>query len=181
MNSLVIAIAAVVLYLIAYNTYGRFLARKIFKIDPKAQCPSKTHHDGIDFVATDKLVLFGHHFTSIAGTGPIVGPAIAIIWGWLPALVWILVGSIFMGAVHDFGSMIISLRNEGRTIGDLAGSMINSRVKFLFLLIIFFALWIVIAIFGVVIASVFSIFPASVIPVGGGCHHGRMGNDDAEQ
>jgi carbon starvation protein len=165
MNSLIIAAIAVVLYLIAYNTYGRFLARKIFKIDPQAQCPSKTHHDGIDFVATDKLVLFGHHFTSIAGTGPIVGPAIAIIWGWLPALIWILVGSIFMGAVHDFGSMIISLRNEGRTIGDLAGSIINARVKFLFLLIIFFALWIVIAIFGVVIASVFSIFPASVIPV----------------
>ncbi|RKX42481.1 MAG: carbon starvation protein A, partial [Verrucomicrobia bacterium] len=165
MNSLVIALVAAVLYLIAYNTYGRFLAKKIFKIDPQAKCPSETHHDGIDFVATDKLVLFGHHFTSIAGTGPIVGPAIAIIWGWLPALIWILVGSIFMGAVHDFGSMIISLRNEGRSIGDLAGSIIGPRVKFLFMLIIFFALWIVIAIFGVVIASVFSIFPASVIPV----------------
>jgi carbon starvation protein len=165
MNSLLIAAAATILYIIAYNTYGRFLARKIFKIDPEAKCPSETHHDGIDFVATDKLVLFGHHFTSIAGTGPIVGPAIAIIWGWLPALIWIVVGSIFMGAVHDFGSMIISLRNEGRSIGDLAGSIINPRVKFLFLLIIFFALWIVIAIFGVVIASVFNIFPASVIPV----------------
>jgi len=165
MNSLVIALVAAILYLIAYNTYGRFLARKIFKVDPKAKCPSETHHDGVDFVATDKLVLFGHHFTSIAGTGPIVGPAIAIIWGWVPALIWILVGSIFMGAVHDFGSMIISLRNEGRSIGDLAGNIIGPRVKFLFMLIIFFALWIVIAIFGVVIASVFSIFPESVIPV----------------
>jgi carbon starvation protein len=165
MNSLIIALTAALLYLVAYHTYGRFLARKIFKINPQAKCPSETHHDGVDFVATDKLVLFGHHFTSIAGTGPIVGPAIAIIWGWLPALIWILVGSIFMGAVHDFGSMVISLRNEGRTIGDLAGSIINHRVKFLFMLIIFFALWIVIAIFGVVIASVFSIFPASVIPV----------------
>ena len=165
MNSLVIAAASLVLYLIAYNTYGRFLARKIFRIDPDARCPSETHHDGVDFVATDKLVLFGHHFTSIAGTGPIVGPAIAIIWGWVPALIWILVGSIFMGAVHDFGSMVISLRNQGRSIGDLAGSIISPRVKFLFMLIIFFALWIVIAIFGVVIASVFSIFPESVIPV----------------
>ncbi|RKX33799.1 MAG: carbon starvation protein A [Verrucomicrobia bacterium] len=165
MNSLVIALVAAALYLIAYNTYGRFLAKKIFRIDPSNKCPSETHHDGIDFVATDKLVLFGHHFTSIAGTGPIVGPAIAIIWGWVPALVWILVGSIFMGAVHDFGSMIISLRNEGRSIGDLAGNIIGPRVKFLFMLIIFFALWIVIAIFGVVIASVFSIFPESVIPV----------------
>ncbi len=165
MNSLVIALIAVVLYVIAYNTYGRFLARKIFKIDPGAKCPSETHHDGIDFVATDKLVLFGHHFTSIAGTGPIVGPAIAIIWGWVPALIWILIGSIFMGAVHDFGSMMISLRNQGRTIGDIAGDIINSRVKSLFMIIIFFALWIVIAIFGVVIAQVFSIFPESVVPV----------------
>ncbi|VGO23008.1 carbon starvation CstA family protein [Pontiella sulfatireligans] len=165
MNSLIIAVAAALLYIIAYNTYGRFLARKIFKIDPNAKCPSETHHDGIDFVATDKTVLFGHHFTSIAGTGPIVGPAIAIIWGWVPALIWIIIGSIFMGAVHDFGSMVISLRHEGRTIGDIAGDIINPRVKFLFMLIIFFALWIVIAIFGVVIASVFSIFPESVIPV----------------
>jgi len=165
MNSLFIALISAVLYIVAYNTYGRFLARKIFRVDPQAKCPSETHHDGIDFVATDKTVLFGHHFTSIAGTGPIVGPAIAIIWGWVPALVWILVGSIFMGAVHDFGSMMISLRHEGRTIGDIAGDIINPRVKFLFMLIIFFALWLVVAIFGVVIAAVFSIFPESVIPV----------------
>lgn len=165
MNSLVIALFSAVLYLLAYHTYGRFLARRIFRVDPSTHCPSKTHHDGIDFVATDKTVLFGHHFTSIAGTGPIVGPAIAIIWGWLPALIWILVGSILMGAVHDFGAMMISLRHEGRSIGDLAGTMIGPRVKTLFMLIICFALWIVIAIFGVVIASVFKIFPASVIPV----------------
>jgi carbon starvation protein len=165
MNSLIIAAAAFILYIVAYNTYGRFLARKIFRINPHAKCPSETHYDGVDFVATNKTVLFGHHFTSIAGTGPIVGPAIAIIWGWLPALVWILIGSIFMGAVHDFGSMVISLRNDGRTIGDLTGKIIGNRVKFLFMLIIFFALWIVIAIFGVVIASVFNIFPQSVIPV----------------
>jgi carbon starvation protein len=165
MNSLVIALSAAGLYIIAYNTYGRFLARKIFKVDPRAKCPSKVHHDGVDFVATNKAVLFGHHFTSIAGTGPIVGPAIAIIWGWLPALIWILVGSIFMGAVHDFGSMMISLRHDGRTIGDITGNIINQRVKFLFMLIIFFALWLVIAIFGVVIAQVFKQFPSSVIPV----------------
>jgi carbon starvation protein len=165
MNSLFIAAAALILYWIAYNTYGRFLARKIFKIDPQAKCPSETHRDGVDFVPTNKMVLFGHHFTSIAGTGPIVGPAIAIIWGWLPALLWIIFGSIFMGAVHDFGSMMVSLRNDGRSIGDLAGSIINARVKNLFMLIIFFTLWIVIAIFGVVIAKVFSIFPESVAPV----------------
>jgi carbon starvation protein len=164
-NTLFIAATALILYLIAYNTYGRFLARKIFKLDPNESCPGETRHDGIDFVPTDKMVLFGHHFTSIAGTGPIIGPAIAIIWGWLPALIWILVGSIFMGAVHDFGAMYISLKNEGRSIGDLAGSIISPRVRILFLLIIFFALWIVVAIFGVVIASVFQLYPSAVLPV----------------
>jgi carbon starvation protein len=165
MNSLTIALLSALLYIAAYHTYGRFLARRIFRIDPEADCPSRTHRDGVDFVVTDKTVLFGHHFTSIAGTGPIVGPAIAIIWGWVPAVIWILVGSIFMGAVHDFGAMMISLRHDGRTIGDIAGGIINPRVKSLFMLIIFFALWIVVAIFGVVIASVFSLFPQSVIPV----------------
>ena len=165
MNSLFLAAGAAVLYVIAYHTYGRFLSKKLFQIDLDAPCPSETHHDGVDFVKTDKLVLFGHHFTSIAGTGPIVGPAIAIIWGWVPALIWILLGSILMGAVHDFGSMIISLRNQGRSIGDIAGDVISPRVRFLFLLIIFFALWLVVAIFGVVIAAVFNMFPASVAPV----------------
>ena len=141
------------------------LARKLFQINPTKACPSETEQDGIDFVPTPRSVLFGHHFTSIAGTGPIVGPAIAIIWGWLPALLWVLIGSIFMGAVHDFGSMMISLRHRGKTIGAIAGDLINPRVRLLFTLIIFFALWIVIAIFGVVIASVFQLFPASVAAV----------------
>ncbi len=165
MNSLVMILAAIVIYLAAYFTYGRFLARRLFKINPAAACPGTTQADGTDFVSTPRTVLFGHHFTSIAGTGPIVGPAIAIIWGWLPALIWILVGSIFMGGVHDFGSLIISLRHQGRTIGDIAGDLINPRVRFLFMLIIFFALWIVVAIFGVVIASVFHLFPSAVLPV----------------
>ncbi|HKL21897.1 MAG TPA: carbon starvation protein A [Tichowtungia sp.] len=165
MNSLILAGGAAVLYIIAYNTYGRFLSKKLFQINRDTPCPSETHHDGVDFVKTDKLVLFGHHFTSIAGTGPIVGPAIAIIWGWVPALIWILVGSILMGAVHDFGAMVISLRNQGRSIGDIAGSVISPRVRFLFMLIIFFALWLVVAIFGVVIAAVFNLFPESVVPV----------------
>ena len=165
MNSFFIVVVTFVLYLLAYYTYGRFLARKIFKINPQNRCPSETLRDDVDYVPTNKMVLFGHHFTSIAGTGPIVGPAIAIIWGWVPALIWILLGSIFMGAVHDFGSMVVSMRNDGRSIGELAGNIINRRVRILFMLIIFFTLWIVIAIFGVVIASVFTMFPTSVLPV----------------
>ena len=165
MNSFFIVVVTFVLYLLAYYTYGRFLARRIFKINPQNRCPSETLRDDVDYVPTNKMVLFGHHFTSIAGTGPIVGPAIAIIWGWVPALIWILLGSIFMGAVHDFGSMVVLMRNDGRSIGELAGNIINRRVRILFMLIIFFTLWIVIAIFGVVIASVFTMFPTSVLPV----------------
>jgi carbon starvation protein len=165
MNSLILAIGAAVLYLIAYHTYGKFLGRKIFKLNPEAVCPSTEFQDNVDFVPTKKPILFGHHFTSIAGTGPIVGPAVAIIWGWVPAMLWILIGSIFMGAVHDFGAMVVSLRNQGRSIGDLASEVINKRVRILFLLIIFFELLIVVAIFGVVIAVVFKICPQAVLPV----------------
>jgi carbon starvation protein len=164
MNSLFMVVGAVILYLVAYHTYGKFLGRKIFKLNPEAVCPSTEFQDNVDFVPTKKPILFGHHFTSIAGLGPIVGPAIAIIWGWIPALIWILLGSIFIGAVHDFGAMVVSLRNQGRSIGDIASDVINKRVRTLFLLIIFFALWIVIAIFGVIMGIVFTQFPQAVIP-----------------
>ena len=165
MNSLLLAIGAGILYLIAYHTYGKFLGRKIFKLNPDAVCPSTELRDDVDYIPTQKPILFGHHFTSIAGTGPILGPAVAIIWGWVPAMIWILVGSIFMGAVHDFGAMVVSLRNQGRSIGDLSSEVVNKRVRILFLLIIFLLLLIVVAIFGVVIAVCFKVCPQAVIPV----------------
>ena len=152
-------------FIIAYNTYGRFLAKKIFQIDDDAPVPSKELSDGVDYVPAKKGIIFGHHFTSIAGTGPIVGPAIGIIWGWVPALLWVVLGSIFMGAVHDMGSLIVSMRNEGKSISEIAARYINSRVRFIFFVVVFLALLIVIAIFGVVIAVVFSRFPESIMPV----------------
>jgi len=152
-------------YFVAYHTYGKFLARKIFKLNPEAVCPSTTLKDGHDFVPTKKHVLFGHHFTSIAGLGPIVGPAIAIIWGWVPAAIWVFFGAIFFGAIHDFGALVVSMRAQGRSIGDLASDLVNKRVRILFLLIIFFELWIVIAIFGLIVAILFTMYPAAVIPV----------------
>ncbi len=164
MSTLLIAIGAMIGYFIAYHTYGRWLARKIFSLDPKAVVPSVELNDDRDFVPTDKSVLFGHHFTSIAGTGPIVGPAIAVMWGWLPALVWVLLGSILVGAVHDFGSLVVSMRSKGQTVGDVAGHVLNQRVRFLFLLVLFMALTIVLAIFGLVIASVFKLYPSSIFP-----------------
>ena len=164
MQTLLIAVGALVLYIIAYNTYGKWLARKIFKLDPEAATPSNALRDDVDFVPTAKSVLFGHHFTSIAGTGPIVGPALAVIWGWVPALLWVLFGSIFIGAVHDFGALVVSIRNRGQTVGDIAGRVLAPRTRFLFLALLFLALTIVLAIFGLVIAAVFRMFPASIIP-----------------
>jgi carbon starvation protein len=127
--------------------------------------PSKTLEDGRDYVPTKKEIIFGHHFTSIAGTGPIVGPAIAIIWGWVPALLWIFIGSIVMGAVHDFGALIISMRNQGKSISEYTAKYVNPRTKYLFFLIVFLELWIVIAIFGLVIAVIFAMYPQSVLAV----------------
>jgi carbon starvation protein len=165
MDTVLIVIGSFVLYIIAYKTYGRFLASKVFKIDADRQTPACTINDGVDFVPSKKALVFGHHFTSIAGTGPIVGPAIAVVWGWVPALLWVLLGSIFMGAVHDFGSLIISMRHQGRTIADLSGTVVNARVRILFMIVVVIGLWIVLAIFGLVIATIFKLYPSSVVPV----------------
>lgn len=164
MQTLLIALGSFVAYIIAYHTYGRWLARKIFKLDPANKAPSVALEDGEDFVPTSKGVVFGHHFTSIAGTGPIVGPALAVIWGWVPALLWVLFGSIFIGAVHDFAALVVSMRNKGQTVGDISGRVLAPRTRILFLSILFMALTIVLAIFGLVIANVFRMFPSSIFP-----------------
>jgi carbon starvation protein len=140
------------------------LGSKIFGLSAKAVCPSVKLEDGVDYVPTKKSIIFGHHFTSIAGTGPIVGPAIAIMWGWVPALLWVVFGSILIGAVHDFGALVVSLRNNGQTVGDIAGRLLNKRVRLLFLFILFMALTVVLAIFGLVIAAVFKQYPAAIFP-----------------
>lgn len=165
MAALLIMIIAFAGYIIMYRLYGQYIGRKIFMLSGACKTPACEYEDGIDYVPTKKEVIFGHHFTSIAGTGPIVGPAIAIIWGWVPALIWVFVGSIVMGAVHDFGALIISMRNQGKSISEYTAKYVNDRTKVFFFLIVFLELWIVIAIFGLVIAVVFSMYPASVLPV----------------
>lgn len=165
MATLLIAAGTFVAYLIAYHTYGRWLARRIFRLNPAVVCPSVEVNDGRDYVPTRREIVFGHHFTSIAGTGPIVGPAIAVFWGWLPALIWVLVGSIFIGAVHDLGALVVSMRSRGMTVGDVAARMINPRARLLFLIVLFLALILVIAIFGLVIAVIFASYPSSVFPI----------------
>lgn len=165
MGSLAIMVLAFAGYIIMYKLYGQFIGRKIFKLSGACKTPACEYEDGIDFVPTRKEVIFGHHFTSIAGTGPIVGPAIAVIWGWVPALLWVFIGSIMMGAVHDFGSLIISMRNQGKSISEYTSKYVNNRTKIFFFLIVFLELWIVIAVFGVVIATVFNLFPQAVLAV----------------
>lgn len=165
MYTLLVASLSFFGFIAAYHLYGRWISKKIFKLDDNALVPSVELRDDIDFVPTKRSIIFGHHFTSIAGTGPIVGPAIAVFWGWLPALLWVVIGSIFIGAVHDFGALVVSLRNRGQTVGEIAGRIISPRARVLFLLILFFALTIVLAIFGLVIAVIFKIYPESVLSV----------------
>ncbi|MEW6536323.1 MAG: carbon starvation protein A [Candidatus Auribacterota bacterium] len=165
MSSVLLLLACVIGYSIAYHTYGRFLSRKIFSLCAKNITPAVTMQDDVDYVPTKREIIFGHHYASIAGTGPIVGPAIGVIWGWVPALIWIFFGSILMGAVHDLGSLVVSLRNRGESIGEISKKLINPRVRVLFLLVIFFTLWIVVAVFCLVMAILFDLFPESVFAI----------------
>jgi len=167
MNSLTIALITLVLYIIAYRFYGRFIAKKVLFLDEFKETPANEFTDGVDYVPTRKIILFGHHFASIAGLGPILGPAIAVIWGWLPGVLWILFGSIFMGAVHDMSTMFVSLRNRGRSIGDVWSSLIGTRARILFLILIFFVLSLAMGVFLRVIAILFSDshYPEAVLPV----------------
>jgi carbon starvation protein len=165
MNVLLLVLGAAALLIVAFATYGRWLARAVFCLAPGATMPSAELRDDVDYVPTSPAIVFGHHFTSIAGTGPIVGPALAIMWGWVPALVWILLGSVFIGAMHDMAALVVSVRNRGMTVGEVAGRLLNPRVRRLFLVLLLFALWVVLAIFGWVIASVFVQFPEATLPV----------------
>jgi len=165
MNSLLVAALAFFGFILAYRFYSRFLSDKIFGLRADAVMPAHKYEDGVDFVPTNTHILLGHHYTSIAGAAPIVGPAIAIFWGWLPAVLWVVFGSIFIGAVHDFAALVISARNEGRSIGEITEDIIGPNARTLFLLIIFFLLLMVIAVFCLVIAKLFTLFPASVLPI----------------
>ncbi len=165
MDALVLCIVVYVGFIVAYYTYGRFLGSKLFNLSKKALTPAHEINDGIDYVPTRKEILFGHHFTSIAGTGPIVGPAIGVIWGWVPALIWVFLGSIVMGAVHDMGALVISARNKGKSIGEITSDIVSPTSRLLFLLVIFFCLVIVVSIFALIIGILFTMYPTAVFPI----------------
>jgi carbon starvation protein len=165
MNSVLLALFGLVCFGLAYRFYSKLLAERVFGLDDSRTTPAHAKRDGVDFVPTDRHVLFGHHFTSIAGAAPILGPAIAVIWGWVPALLWVVFGTVFVGAVHDFGCLFLSTRNGGTTVADLTGRIVGPRARILFLLLVFFLAWIVIAVFAVVIGTLFTNYPETVLPV----------------
>ncbi|NOX68588.1 MAG: carbon starvation protein A [Gammaproteobacteria bacterium] len=144
--------------------YSKFIAVRIYRLDPDFVTPAHEFEDGVDFVPTNKYVLWGHHFTSVAGAAPIVGPSIAVYWGWVPAVLWVTIGTVFFAGVHDFGAIWASSRNKGKSIGALSEDVIGKRTRALFMIVIFLVLLMVNAVFGVVIARAFVSTPNAVFP-----------------
>jgi carbon starvation protein len=165
MNGIFFIVAALLLYFLAYRFYAKFLSEKIWKLDPKAATPAHKFNDGFEYVPTRTSVVWGHHFTSIAGAAPIVGPIIAAIWGWVPGLLWILFGTIFMGAVHDFGTLVTSLRHQGRGIADYLKDLMGPRAMQLMYVVVFFVLVLVAAVFIHVIATFLSNFSEATLSI----------------
>lgn len=164
MNSLVLAIIGIAMMVAGYLLYSKFLGRRIFRLSPKYSTPAHTMEDGVDYVPTNKYVLWGHHFTSVAGAAPIIGPAVAVIWGWVPAFLWVTIGTIFFAGLHDLGALWASQRHKGQSIGTLSGRYIGKRGRNLFLIVIFLLLLMVNTAFAVVISNLLVSTPTAVIP-----------------
>ncbi|NUL47271.1 carbon starvation protein A [Cellulosimicrobium funkei] len=167
MNSLVLAVVGVAMILLGYFLYSKYLSKKVYRLDPDYTTPAHRFEDGVDYVPTNKFVLWGHHFTSVAGAAPIVGPAVAVIWGWAPAFLWVTLGTIFFAGMHDLGAMWASNRNKARSMGTLSGRYIGRHGRNLFLIVIFLLLLMVNAAFAVVISNLLVSTPTAVLPTWG--------------
>jgi len=157
MTPAIAAAGAFLLYLAAYKFYSRFLAQRIFALDETRETPAHSQRDDVDYVPTRPAVLFGHHFASITGLAPMLGPAVAVIWGWVPALLWVVFGAILIGAVHDISAMVLSVRNRGMSVGEVTRDLVSDRAGLLFHLIIFFGIALAMGVFVFVIAKLFSL------------------------
>jgi carbon starvation protein len=168
MNSLVFGLIAICLLCLGYKFYARIIER-LWEVDPQRKTPAIKQSDGVDYIpAKHWTILFSHHFSSIAGAGPIIGPVVAVVcWGWAPALLWIVLGSILLGGVHDFSALMVSVRHKGRSIGDVAESVINYRVKLLFTSFLWLSLILVVAVFAAVGGKTLAVKPQIVIPTFG--------------
>ena len=167
MNSVLLALVGVAMILAGYALYSKYLASRIYRLEEGFVTPSHELRDDVDYVPTNKYVLWGHHFTSVAGAAPIVGPAVAVIWGWLPAFLWVTVGTVFFAGMHDLGALWASVRNKGKSMGALSSRYIGARGANLFLVVIFLLLLMVNAAFAVVISNLLVSTPTAVIPTWG--------------
>jgi carbon starvation protein len=166
-SAIVLVLVAAVAFGLGYRFYSRFIAEKVFRLREGVRTPAHEFQDGVDFVPTNRYVLWGHHFTSVAGAAPIVGPAIAVIWGWLPAFLWIVLGTVFMAGVHDAGALWASVRNRARSVGAMTEDIVGARARSVFMIVIFLLLLMVNAVFAIVIAGLFVTVPSSVLSAWG--------------
>ncbi|MBI5417357.1 hypothetical protein HZA55_05350 [Candidatus Poribacteria bacterium] len=160
MNSVVILVFGIIVYYIGMKFYASYIDEKIIQADPKRSTPAKMYADGVDFMPTPKNILFGYQFKSIAGAAPILGPIIAIKWGWLPGLIWILMGTLLIGWVQDYTSAIVSIRNDGKTFGSISHSLISPRARTILLFFIYLYLLLIAAAFTDIAAKFLSNNPS---------------------
>src|SRR5690625_2101805 len=165
LNGIVVALIVMLVLALGYRFYSKYVAERIFRLDPNYKTPAHRYEDGVDFVPTNKFVLWGHHFTSVAGAAPILGPAIAVYWGWIPAFLWVILGTVFAAGGNDFGTLVLSVRHKGQSVGTMAHRLVGQRAKILFLFIILILVLMVNAVFAWVISNLFISYPASVVPV----------------
>jgi carbon starvation protein len=153
MNSVIVLILGFIVFFVGYRIYAKYIDTKIMKADPKKATPAKMYMDGVEFMPTSKNILFGYQFKSIAGAGPVIGPIIAIQWGWLPALLWVLLGTFFIGWVQDYSSAMVAMRKEGASFGGLSHKLISPRARIILLCFIYFFLLLVAGAFGNIVVS----------------------------
>src|SRR6478609_8954339 len=170
-SALWVVIAAVCVYLIAYRFYSRFIASHVLQLDGQRVTPAVRHNDGLDYVPTNKYVLFGHHFAAIAGAGPLVGPVLAAQMGYVPGMLWILAGVVFAGAVQDFSVLFISTRRDGRSLGDLVKSELGKIPGVIALFGAFMIMVIILAVLALIVVKALTHSPwgtftvAATIPI----------------
>lgn len=165
MNALPVLLFGLVWFIFAYYWYGNKIRKKLLRTDDKNPTPSHELQDGKDFVPSKPSILFGHHFSSIAGAGPIVGPILAFAYfGWLPAILWILIGSVFMGAVHDYTALMVSVRNKGKSIVDISDKIVSKKSKAIFTAFVWITLMLIQAVFADLVAKTLVEKPEIVIP-----------------
>ena len=171
-NALWIVVASVCIYLIAYRFYGLYIAKNVLAVDPTRMTPAVRHNDGLDYVPTDKKVLFGHHFAAIAGAGPLVGPVLAAQMGYLPGMIWLLAGVVLAGAVQDFMVLFVSTRRDGRSLGELVKEEMGPTAGVIALVACFMIMVIILAVLAMIVVKALTHSPwgtytvAFTIPLG---------------